>query len=135
MEKFKVSVKLHCAAREVFVGWLNDQVHSAFTGGAKAETSSHEGGGFTAHNGYIKGVNIEIFPYKKIIQKWRTAEFSPEDEDSVVEITFNGKEDHTLMTIEHTNIPDGQGERYRKGWKEHYFTYMKKYFEDAHGKS
>lgn len=129
MEKFKVSVKLHCTPKEVFTGWLNDKVHSEFTGGAKAATSSQEGGSFSAYNGYITGTNVEIFPYKKLIQRWRTSDFQDDDEDSLVEITFNAKEDHTLMTITHTNIPDGFGEKYKRDWKEKYFAHMKKYFE------
>ena len=85
---------------------------------------------FSAYDGYITGTNIEIFPYKKIIQTWRTADFAPEDEDSTVELFFTFKDDHTLVTITHTNIPDGMGERIRKGWKTYYFTHMKKYFEN-----
>lgn len=129
MEKFKVSVKLHCSAKEVFTGWLTDATHSAFTGGTKAVTSPHEGAAFSAWDGYITGTNVEIFPYKKIIQKWRTTDFDPSDEDSLIELFFTFKEDHTLVTITHTNIPEGQGEKYKKGWKEYYFTHMKKYFE------
>jgi activator of HSP90 ATPase len=129
VEKFKVSVKLHCTAKEVFTGWLNDKVHSAFTGGAKAVTSPLEGGKFSAHDGYITGTNVEIFPHKKIIQKWRTTDFEEQEEDSVIELFFTHKDDHTLVTITHTNIPDGQGEKYKKGWKEFYFYHMKKYFD------
>lgn len=129
MEKFKVSVKLQCSAKDVFTGWLNNTTHSAFTGGKAALTSPNEGGTFTAWDGYITGTNIEIFPYKKIIQKWRTRDFSPEDEDSQIEIFFTFKDEHTLMSITHTNIPDGLGESFKKGWKEYYFSHMKKYFE------
>ena len=129
MEKFKVSVKLHCTAKEVFTGWLNDKIHAEFTGGSKATTSPNEGGHFTAWDGYISGNNVEIFPYKKIIQKWRTAEFAGTDEDSIVELFFTYKDDYTLVTITHSNIPDGQGEHYKKGWKDHYFSFMKKHYE------
>jgi activator of HSP90 ATPase len=129
LEKFKVSVKLHCTAKEVFTGWLDDSAHSGFTGGAKASTSPHEGANFTAWDGYISGTNVEIFPYKKIIQKWRTKDFASSDQDSLIELLFTYKDDHTLVTITHSNIPEGQGELYKKGWKDHYFSYMKKYFE------
>jgi activator of HSP90 ATPase len=130
VEKFKVSVKLRCTAKDVFTGWLNDEVHSAFTDGAKATTSPNEGGNFTAWDGYISGTNVEIFPYKKIIQKWRTTDFDETDEDSIIELFFTYKDDYTLLTITHSNIPDGQGDKYKKGWKEHYFSYMKKYFDN-----
>jgi activator of HSP90 ATPase len=129
VDKFKVSVKLNCTAKEVFTGWLNEKIHSEFTGGAKATVSANEGGKFTAWDGYISGTNSEIFPYKKIIQKWRTTEFSPEDEDSIIEIFFTFKEGSTLVSITHTNLPDGTGEKYKKGWKDHYFTFMKRYYE------
>lgn len=129
MEKFKVSVKLHCSAKEVFTGWLNDKTHSEFTGGQKAKTSPNEGGRFSAWDGYITGTNVEIFPYKKIIQKWRTTDFAPEDPDSMIELFFTYKDDHTLVTITHTNIPDGQGDQYKKRWKDHYFSFMKKRYD------
>lgn len=129
MEKFKVSVKLHCTAKEVFTGWLNDKTHSAFTGGMKASVSATEGGKFTVGDGYITGTNVEIFPHKKIIQKWRTTDFAPADEDSNVEIFFTYKDDHTLVTITHSNIPDGLGEKFRTGWKTYYFSHMKKLFD------
>lgn len=129
MEKFKVSVKLHCTAKEVFTGWLSDKVHSQFTGGGSAKTSPNEGGTFSAMDGFITGTNVEIFPYKKIIQKWRTAEFDAADEDSVIELFFTAKEDHTLISITHANIPDGLGDSLKKAWKDNYFSYMKKYFD------
>ncbi|MGZ3900348.1 MAG: SRPBCC domain-containing protein [Bacteroidia bacterium] len=129
MEKFKITVKLNCTAKEVFTGWLNSKTHSEFTGGAKAEISASEGGKFTAYDGYITGTNIEIFPHKKIIQKWRTTDFDPNDEDSILELLFTQKEDYTLVALSHTNLPDGEGDKYKKGWKDHYFTFMKKYYD------
>ncbi|MBX3163905.1 MAG: SRPBCC domain-containing protein [Bacteroidetes bacterium] len=128
MEKIKISVKLHCTAKEVFSGWLNDAVHSEFTG-SQATTSPSEGGTFSVWDGYITGTNVEIFPYKKIIQKWRTTDFAPEDEDSLVDMFFTYKDDCTLITITHSNLPEGQSEQYKKMWKENYFARMKKYFE------
>ncbi|MCW3078420.1 MAG: Activator of Hsp90 ATPase 1 family protein [Bacteroidetes bacterium] len=130
MEKFKITVKLNCKAKDVFIGWLNSKTHSAFTGGAEAKMSSNEGGIFSAHNGYITGTNIEIFPHKKIIQKWRTKDFDEKDEDSIIELFFTQKEDYTLVSLSHTNIPDGQGDKYKKGWKDFYFTFMKKYYDN-----
>ena len=129
MEKFKVTVKLNCTAKEVFKGWLDNKIHSEFTGGAKAKIDQNEGGSFNVYDGYITGKNLEIFPYKKIKQTWRTSDFDNKEEDSLLELQFTQKEDHTLVSLTHTNIPEGQGDNYKKGWKEYYFAFMKQYFE------
>lgn len=129
MEKFKITVKLKCTAKDAFKGWLDNKTHSEFTGGAKAKINPNEGGEFNVYDGYITGKNIEIFPYKKIKQTWRTSDFDAKDEDSLVELMFTQKEDYTLVSLLHTNIPDGQGDNYKKGWKEYYFSFMKEYFE------
>jgi activator of HSP90 ATPase len=129
VDKFKVSVKLHCSAKEVFTGWLTDKTHSLYTGGAPTRCSPSEGGSFSAYDGYITGKNIEIFPYKKIVQRWRTTEFDETDPDSILDLFFTYKDDHTLITITHTNLPDGTGEKYKQGWKDHYFTFMKKIYD------
>jgi activator of HSP90 ATPase len=130
MEKFKITVKLNCKAKDVFTGWLNSKIHSEFTGGAEAKISTNEGGEFSAYDGYITGKNVEIFPHKRIIQKWRTKDFDASDDDSILELMFTQKEDYTLVALSHSNIPDGQGEKYKKGWKDHYFAFMKKYFDN-----
>jgi activator of HSP90 ATPase len=130
MEKFKITVKLNCKAKDVFKGWLDNKIHSEFTGGAKAKIDATEGGTFNVWDGYITGTNVELFPHKKIVQKWRTNEFDKNDEDSLVELIITQKEDHTLVSLSHTNLPDGDGDKYKKGWKEYYFNHMKKYFEN-----
>ena len=130
MDKFKITVKLNCKAKDVFKGWLDNKIHSEFTGGAKAKINANEGGTFTAWDGYISGKNVEIFPHKKIIQTWRTTEFDESDKDSIIEIVITQKEDYTLFSLTHTNIPDGEGDKYKKGWKDYYFVNMKKYFEN-----
>jgi activator of HSP90 ATPase len=129
MDKFKISVKLHCPVKDVFTGWLNDKVHSEFAGGAKAKIDPKEGGKFSVWDGYITGTNVEIFPYKRIVQKWRSAQFADTDEDSLLELFFTYKDGYTLITITHSNLPDGFEEKYKKGWKDNYLKYMKKYFE------
>jgi len=107
MDKFKITVKLNCTAKEVFKGWLDNRIHGEFTGGAKAKIDPNEGGSYSAYDGYITGKNIEIFPHKKIIQTWRTSEFGKEDKDSLLEILFTQKDDYTLVSLTHSNIPDG----------------------------
>lgn len=129
MEKFKISVKLHCPVKDVYTGWLNDKIHSAFSGGLAAKIDPNEGGKFSVWDGHITGTNVEIFPYKRIVQKWRSSQFADTDEDSLLELFFTFKDGYTLITITHSNLPEGFEAVYKKGWKENYLKNMKKYFE------
>lgn len=129
MEKFKISVLLNCEPKKVFKAWLDSKKHSEFTGD-KALVEAKTNGKHSAFNGYCWGKTLEITPYKRIIQTWRTTDFDDKDKDSIIELTFTDKNEKTLLTLSHTNIPDGQGDNYKKGWKEYYFTPMKSYFSN-----
>ena len=64
----------------------------------------------------------------RIVQAWRTSEFSDDSPDSQVEIQLEKATDGTKVTLIHTGIPDGQGDGYRQGWEDFYFTPMRAYF-------
>ena len=127
-ESIKVSAIIPAKREKIYNAWLNSNEHSAFTGGGKVDIIPRKGGKYSAWDGYISGKTIEMDPYKKIIQTWRTTEFSEDDPDSILEVTFEDQKDKTKITLKHTNIPDGQGDGYKKGWIDFYFKPMKEYF-------
>lgn len=110
----------------VYHAWLDSQQHSKMTGG-KAVCSSQVNETYSAWDGYISGKNVELKPNQKIVQSWRTTEFSDKDEDSLLTIQLKEIKNGTEFILTHTNIPKGQTQ-YKKGWKEHYFDPMKVYF-------
>ena len=128
MESFEIQFTFIAPASTVFENYLDSEKHSMMTGG-EAEISPNQGEGFTAWDGYIEGVNIEIVSGEYIKQEWRTSEFSSSDEDSVLELIFQSDEKgNCLLTLKHSNIPDGQGENYKKGWYDHYFHPMEAFY-------
>src|ERR1700739_1730149 len=129
MEKLKLSVVLPAIPKKIYAAWLDSKQHAAFTGGGKATASAKVKGKFTAWDGYISGVNIDLKENKKIVQAWRTSEFPDDALDSILEISLAPKAGgKTTFTLTHTNIPKGQAADYKKGWKDFYFSPMKKYF-------
>ncbi len=74
------------------------------------------------------GKTLELDPPRRIVQSWRTTEFPEEAPDSRLEIDLEEARGGTRITITQTEIPSGQGESYRQGWIDYYFTPMKKYF-------
>lgn len=62
------------------------------------------------------------------MQSWRTRQFTDEHEDSIITVTLEEGEDGTLLTLVHSNVPEGQRSYEQGGWQEHYFEPMKQYF-------
>ncbi len=112
-------------AKRLYQAWLYSEQHSKMTG-AEATCSDIEGEAFTAWDGYISGVNIELNENQRIVQTFRTTEFPEDEGDSKIEITLSEMDGKCEFTLMHTNIPEGQSD-YKKGWIEHYFEPMAEY--------
>ncbi len=124
--RFQVSTFIPAPPETVYKAWLTSKSHAAMTGGA-ANGESHEGGGFTAWDGYIWGRNLELEPGARIVQAWRTSEFTETEPDSRLEILFKPKKGGTTVTIKHSGLP-AHGLQYRQGWIDSYYEPMKQYF-------
>ena len=127
--QFKVSATVPAPPKAVYEAWLSSKGHTAMTGSA-AKASAKAGGKFTAWNGYITGRNVKLVPGRRIVQAWRTTNFTSSDPDSQIEVLLEEAAAGTKLTLRHTNVPDGHL-RYKSGWKSHYFEPMKSYFKDA----
>jgi activator of HSP90 ATPase len=127
-ETIQISEVFPVSAKRLFDAWLNSVEHSNFTG-SKAEIRASIGSKFSARDKYITGSNINLQPYGRIVQSWRSSDFPAGAANSTLEILFEKANGGTRVTIIHTKIPEGKGKDLEKGWKEHYFTPMKKYFK------
>src|SRR5262245_36534324 len=124
MESIRISDVISASPDRIYKAWLDEVEHSKFTGG-RATVDPSVGGRVTAWDGYIKGVTEELVPGAKIVQRWRSDDFPVEAADSKLIVTFTEDPAGTLVVIEHTEIPAGQGARYEEGWVEYYFKPMK----------
>ena len=99
------------------------------TGGA-SQIDPVVGGKFSAWDGYITGTTLELEPYRRIVQSWRTVEFPADAPDSRLEILLEENAGETRLTLKHSHVPAGQGAAYESGWMSNYFDPMKDYFSD-----
>ncbi len=128
MGSIKVSTLLASTPQQLYSAWLSSKHHSAFTGG-RALINPKIGGTFSAWDGYICGYILELHPYRRILQSWRTTGFPENSKDSILEILFEEVPKGTKITLIHKDIPSGQDELYKKGWLSYYFKPMKAYFK------
>jgi uncharacterized protein YndB with AHSA1/START domain len=124
---FEVSTILPVKPERLYKAWLDSTEHGEFTG-SPAEIVPKVGGEFTAWDGYIQGVNLELAPYRRILQSWRAEDFPPDASDSRLEVLLDVVPDGTRLTLIHSNLPEGQAEEFKQGWIDFYFTPMKAYF-------
>ncbi|MCG8700734.1 MAG: SRPBCC domain-containing protein [Bacteroidales bacterium] len=128
-ESFEISTIIPSDKKTLYNAWISSERHSLFTGGA-AEIDPSIGGEYTAWDKYIWGVTKELEPYDRIVQTWRTTEFAANDADSILEVLLEDHPEGTKLILKHSQIPVEQTERYKKGWDEHYFQPMIKYFNN-----
>jgi len=112
--------------REIYEAWLSS-AHGKMVG-SSATVDPRVGGAFTAWDGYIRGTTLELEPYRRIVQAWRTTEFPAASPDSRLELLLEQVEGGTRLTIRHTEIPEGKSGSLEQGWIDHYFRPMKEYF-------
>ncbi len=129
-ESILISEVIPATPQRIFSAWMDSAEHSAFTGD-EAIVVPEVGGEHQSAGGYIKGRTLELNEGSRIVQSWRTTEFPAESPDSRVEITLEPTLGGTLVTLLHTDIPVGQGDRYRQGWNEYYLSRLKTYFADS----
>ncbi len=127
-ESLKISGTIPAAPAEIYAAFLDSRKHSSMTG-ARSSVDPAVGGKFTAWDEYISGTTVVLDPNRKITQKWRTTDFPPDAPDSMLEILLEEIPTGTKITFNQTNIPDGQGDQYKDGWKEFYLDPMKEYFK------
>lgn len=124
--KFVVTSLIPATPIEIYNAWLSSGGHTAMTG-SPASITARVGDEFEAWDGYIHGKNLELEPGKRIVQTWRTTEFSADEPDSRIEITLEPIGKQTKLSLRHTGLPP-HGRQYERGWFEAYFEPMKEYF-------
>ena len=127
MESFEITATFPVKPGVIYKAWLDSAGHSEMTD-AEAEIDPKVKGTFSIWNGYITGNTVELVKNKKIVQRWRTTDFPVGSDHSVLEVFLADVPKGTKLTLKHYNIPDGQGNDYKQGWKDYYFKPMKRYF-------
>ena len=133
LETIELSAVIPGSPADVFKAWMTSKGHAAFTG-APATVERRAGTRHTAWDGYIHGWVLAVGAGRNARFAWRTTDFAASDRDSVVDLAMGRAKGGTRVTITHSEIPEGQGARYAKGWEEFYFEPLTKHFEERTAK-
>ena len=121
------SVTFKMSPHEVYEALMDSRKHSKFTGD-KAKISRKVGGAFTAYDGYIEGVNLELVPDIKIVQSWHGTDW-PKGHYSRVIFSLEEVSSGTRLTFTQTGVPEQHYYEISQGWQDYYWTPMRELLE------
>jgi uncharacterized protein YndB with AHSA1/START domain len=126
-EALRVTSTIPVAPTTLYFAWIDSEHHSSMTGAA-AKLEPVVGAKYTAVGGYVSGKLVILDLGRRIVMSWRTTDFPRDAADSRVEVHFETLGASTRILILHTDIPEGQSERYKALWNDKYITPMRTYF-------
>ena len=121
-------IQFSASPHAVYEALMDSKQHGEFTH-SEAKISRDVGGIFSAYDGYITGINIELVPDKKIVQDWRAVDW-PEGFFSRVIFEISPQGIGTHLDFTHNGFPEGTLEEFRQGWSDNYWDPMKLYFKN-----
>jgi activator of HSP90 ATPase len=116
MKTFKKSFKINAEPSDIYSAITNPYTIELWTG-YPAIMSEVPGSEFSLWDGDITGKNIEFIKDKKVVQEWY---FGDQPEKSTVIITIHPDKEDSVVTVEHSNIPDEDFTDIAEGWSEYY---------------
>ncbi len=119
----KQRVLFKAGPEEVYQALMDPEKHSRFTG-SKASIIPRVGDRFTLYDEWIEGENLEIIKNKRIVQKWRGANW-PQGHYSTAIFEFKKIGSGTELVFTQTGVPQEHYEEISRGWVEHYWDKMK----------
>jgi uncharacterized protein YndB with AHSA1/START domain len=93
--------------------------------GLAAKLSKKVGGTFTADNGRVTGVNVDLVPGARIVQAWRRKDF-PDGVFSMAAITLTPTPDGgTELVLTHRGVPKWLIDGTEENWRTDYWAKIK----------
>jgi len=114
------------SASELFTTFTDASRLCAFTR-SECKSDAQPGGEFSMLSGNIHGTYVTLYPYEKIVQRWRFKDW-PADLYSMLTIELEQKASGTKLKLTQTGVPAADIVRTEKGWKMHFFEPIRQIF-------
>jgi len=121
------SVIIKANPHEIYEMLMDSEKHSRMIGD-EAKISREIGGRVSAWGDYVDGVNLELVPDRKIVQKWRASDW-PSGHYSTATFELQETEDATELVFTQKDVPEDFCEGISQGWWDYYWTPMKETLE------
>lgn len=124
------TVVLPAPAETLYDMYMDPEIHGAFTG-APAKISDVAGSPFEAFDGLLLGTTLQVIKSRLIVQSWRSVNFTEDDRDSTLIISFTPEEDgEGRIDLVHLDVPEGDFQGVSGGWESRYFEPWLSYLQE-----
>lgn len=123
------SVVLPTTADVLFDAYLDPGEHGVITGAA-VTIGPQPGDEFRAFDGVLTGVILAAISPRLIVQSWRSTEFTIDDPDSTLILTFMPEGRQGRIDLIHLDVPDHDFEGVSRGWEKYYWAPWRQYLEN-----
>ncbi len=124
MKTFKKTFRINAEPSDIYSAITNSRTIELWSG-YPAQMEAEPGSEFSLWEGDITGKNLEFVQDKKVVQELY---FGDQSEKSIVTITILPDRENSVVTVEHTNIPDEEFEAIAEGWREYYIGAIINFF-------
>jgi activator of HSP90 ATPase len=128
VRNLKQSVTIGASPHAVYTTLVNAKEHAAFTG-EKASLQPRPGGKFRHYGDGLYGYVLELVPDKHIVLAWRVTNW-PKGRWSIADFTLAKAGKGTRLDFAQYGVPLVDWDGIVQGWKEFYWTPLKKYLEE-----
>jgi uncharacterized protein YndB with AHSA1/START domain len=125
-----IAASLPAPPETLFDMYLDPAAHAAFTG-FPVTIGSRAGSPFRAFDGGLSGTILHIEPKRLIVQTWRSINFSSDDIDSVLVLSFWSEEQGARIELVQINVADRDFAGVSHGWEKYYWAPWRAYLEKA----
>ena len=128
MSDLQLHIDLDAEPIYVYSLWIDPPQQGLITE-AFAKINPTRNGSYELWGGVVRGKFIHLDAPRKIIQTWRTSEFTPQQPSTKLTLNFKPHRQGTRLLITHENIPPEFLSQFQFAWKEFYFPRLKKHFQ------
>src|SRR5262245_55017584 len=93
-----------------------------------AEIGGAVGEHFTLFGGHIVGRQVELVPFRRIVQAWRVVDWDS-GVYSIAKFDLTDQGPQTTIVFDHTGFPNGKADHLAEGWHLNYWKPLEQYFE------
>jgi len=115
------------ARPELVMDLLTDAQKIAIWSGEAAVLERYEGGRFSMFDGWANGT-VQQISKEELAYTWKVKDWSDETAASLVHIRLKAQGEHTIITIEHKDLPDeDEAAAHKVGWYDYFLIPLEDY--------